>query len=380
MPTIKAILWTYEKRGDGTADVKIYTYPPKTYTSTGIKIKPVDWDKKRGRVKNTHPAAVILNAKIEGLLTEATIRAHNGRVGATPGLLAFLELFLEEIGEGLHDIGASSAKNYRALQSRVGQWCKMRGRQDLPMDDCTAAWHADFSLFLLQYGGCKAPGVGKHTKNLKRVLRTAEDRKLHHQAAYKTFSVSRHNTDKIYLRQEEINRLAALDLSHTPHLERERARFLVSYYLVMRYGDSVRIRPENAYQEGGRWFYRYISEKTTVPVVVPIKQAALGILQKNGWNMGEDTNQEANRHIKQICCLAGITEDAKEGTRTGQKWQFVTTHTARRSAATNMALDGVQIETIAKVGGWEKIGTLKNYLRASGLDVARVAATLDFFQ
>ncbi|MCB0653995.1 MAG: tyrosine-type recombinase/integrase [Saprospiraceae bacterium] len=57
----------------------------------------------------------------------------------------------------------------------------------------------------------------------------------------------------------------------------------------------------------------------------------------------------------------------------GPKWKFVTTHTARRSAATNLALQNVNIKIIADLGGWTDIRTLRSYLRASGLDSALVA-------
>ena len=78
--------------------------------------------------------------------------------------------------------------------------------------------------------------------------------------------------------------------------------------------------------------------------------------------------------------MAGIHTSANEGDRSGPKWKFVTTHTARRSAATHLALQGVNLKIIADLGGWEKIETLRSYLRASGLDSAEVAKDLDFFQ
>lgn len=377
--TIKAILWTYEKRTDGTADVKIYTYPPKKYHTTGIKIKPGDWDKKKGRVKNSNPLAVALNAKITRLIDQHTKKALLGRV-EDQSLVNFLELFLEEIKKGMHPIRVGTAKNYQSTLTRLKQFCKATGIKDVFFSECSMEWHAMFSRWLADFANCNAPGLTKHTKILKRVLRTAQDRDLHDNSDYKRFTVNRTTTSKIYLRTNEIEALQSVDLSGLPHLERERDRFLVSYFLLMRYGDSVKINKENAYQDGGQWFYRYVSEKTTIPVVVPIKPAALKILVANAWNMGEDTNQEANRHIKQVAAMAGINEPTKEGEKKAPKWRFVTTHTARRSAATNMALEGVQIDTIAKLGGWDKIATLKSYLRASGIDVARAAAKLDFFQ
>ena len=65
---------------------------------------------------------------------------------------------------------------------------------------------------------------------------------------------------------------------------------------------------------------------------------------------------------------------------TAAKWTFVRTHTARRSAATNLAMGGATLDFICKLGDWKKLETLKKYLLASGLDVAMVAAEYEFFR
>lgn len=77
--------------------------------------------------------------------------------------------------------------------------------------------------------------------------------------------------------------------------------------------------------------------------------------------------------------MAGINTPAKENGVKGPKCNFVT-HTARRSAATNLAIQGVPLDFIAKAGGWKKLETLKKYLLASGLDVAKVVVEYDFFK
>ena len=78
--------------------------------------------------------------------------------------------------------------------------------------------------------------------------------------------------------------------------------------------------------------------------------------------------------------MAGIDEMVSEGPKRALKWKFVTTHTARRSAATNLYLQGVSLKMIADLGGWGDEGTLRVYLRASGLDTALVAKDLGFFR
>lgn len=104
------------------------------------------------------------------------------------------------------------------------------------------------------------------------------------------------------------------------------------------------------------------------------------ILEKREFNLWGDTNQEANRKLKTIATLAGINTFVQKSERSGPKCLFVTTHTARRSAATNLALQGVNLEIISDLSGWEDVQTLRTYLRASGIESAVVAKDLAFFK
>ncbi len=148
----------------------------------------------------------------------------------------------------------------------------------------------------------------------------------------------------------------------------------------MRWSDSVRIRREWVFKHEERNLVRYSSQKTTTETIIPLKPEAERLLEKYNYNLGKTTNQEANRKLKLIAAMAGITAIDRDGEKEGPKCSFVATHTARRSAATNMYLQNVSLKLIADLGGWSRIETLKLYLRASGLETAIMATDLEFFQ
>ncbi len=63
------VLWTYAPRRDGSCDIKLYIshLGKKKYYSTGLKVKPAQWDDKKGLVRKNHPLATRYNAKINRL-------------------------------------------------------------------------------------------------------------------------------------------------------------------------------------------------------------------------------------------------------------------------------------------------------------------------
>ena len=83
------------------------------------------------------------------------------------------------------------------------------------------------------------------------------------------------------------------------------------------------------------------------------------------------SEQKINKHIKHVCKIAGIngtevivrTEKGREVERTFKKWELITTHTARRSAATNMLMAGMEASDIMMLGGWGSEKAFWRYIR-----------------
>ena len=386
----KNILWGVARQ-DGTRDVKVYVYfqGKVKYYSTGLKVLEEDWNSKSGYVKTVHPLSKVYNAKIKSLrnkieehfLSGGGFEDFQGEENSGKHALAqFLARFVAEGEKGMLGLKEGTLKNYRATLMRLEQYESHIGKK-LFFNDITLAFERDFSSFLEEHGNCKLPGISKHIKNLKRVMGTAQEQKLHRNEAYRQFKVHRSNkSQKIYLTREEVETLEAMDLSHQPPLEIERDRFLLGYYFVQRFSDVSRLKRENIFTREGQAFLHYKSQKTGQEAILPASQKALAILEKYDYQMNFSSIQQANRELKKICALAGINEVVTEGERTLPKSQLVTTHTARRSAATNLYLEGASLKTIADLGGWENSETLRLYLRASGFDSARLAKDLDFFK
>lgn len=388
--TIKLVLRNRPKQ-NGTHAILVYVFhnKRKKYLTTELSVAKDLFDIKRESVKKTHPSHLLYNAKLTQLKREiedfllggGDIEQFN-RGGEKNSFIAFLDDYIGDIKEGLTDIKLSTAKNYSSTLTRIKQYQSHNNLVDIYFDDITIDFYNQFKRFLFA-NGCGSAGFGKHVKIIKTIMRNGQDLGLHSNEAYKSHLFKRprqtKRTGKIYLTEDDIKKIEEVDLSYAEHLEKERDRFIVSYYFLMRFEDSKRISKEDIFEKKGQKYIRYKQQKTEHTCVVPVNPKALVILEKYNYKLDFATNVQANRYIKTICAAAYIDEKATEQGKTAPKWQFVTTHTARRSAATNLSLNNVSIKIIADLGGWKDLDTLRVYLRSSGLDTANVAKDLDFF-
>lgn len=394
--TVKAILWTYEPGKDGKCDIKLYIYHEgkKRHISLGVTVEPKDWDTKAQKVKKTHPLSEVYNALIrknlleieERILTGQGLPQKNGAQGKNPvwTLTSFIEDYITQTLQGAHDHADGTIKNHRSTLKRLQQFETHRG-QPLRFEEIDQSFYTEFLAFVSgRFKLTKTGGFAQHIKNIKKFMSEAKYRGLHNHSGHldRDFKVLKSKERKIYLNEDDVRKLERVDLSATPWLDVERDRWLICYYFILRFQDGQDyVKRANFFQMDGKWFFRYTAQKTNIEATIPVNSKAMAILEKYNWEMPRSNNQVSNRKIKTVAAMAGIDDVASENGAQGPKSCFVCTHTARRSAATNLATQGVPLNFIAKMGGWVQLETLRKYLLASGLDVAKVAAgSYEFFK
>lgn len=325
------------------------------------------------------PLAKKINAALIKMINE-----EKGKlIGANSSLIELIENYIEDCKAGREDLRQGTWKKFITLRNHLRKYADRYELQDISFEDIDLTFYDSFTRHLRE-NGCGRSGVGGQIKVLKKFMHLGLDRGLHENRAFqaKSFKAEKvRPTDKIYLTPDEIEALASLDLNHRPGLARERDRFLVSYYLVLRYSDSILINQGSITYMDGDAFYKNTAVKTGTTSIVPIKPAALEIIRRNNYDLSGDTNQEANRKLKVLAAMAGINQDlSKPGKGFLPKSSLVTTHTARRSAATNLLLSGVPMSEIMQLGGWKYEQTLKQYLLAGGIKLAKLSAKREFFR
>lgn len=112
-------------------------------------------------------------------------------------------------------------------------------------------------------------------------------------------------------------------------------------------------------------------QKSNHWVVIPLRPEAKKILE-NLFRKGVERqrNPEFDRHIKTIAKLAGITQPITHSYKKGNqrivetkpKYEWITSHTCRRSFCTNEFLAGMPAELIMKISGHKSIKDFYRYI------------------
>ncbi|MBD2699846.1 tyrosine-type recombinase/integrase [Spirosoma sp. BT702] len=288
----------------------------------------------------------------------------------------YLERFVEEARAGLR-LNAKSSQysrftlnGYLKLKRLLEDYRKAT-RQSIDYTAFTLEFYHLFKLWLTGKG-LTLNYVGSLLKDLKVMLKQAHADGLHTNTIFqhKDFKKFSEDVDSIYLTEDELTTLYNLNLAATPGIERARDLFLIGCYTGLRFSDFTQLRPENI---NGRILTRR-TLKTSERVSIPLNSKVVAIINKyNGTPPRPISNQRLNDHLKELCKRAGIndrievnrTRGGRNELRTLEKWELVSSHTARRSFATNAYLAKVPVIQIMQITGHRSEKMLLRYIKVS---------------
>ncbi len=383
-----------EANKDGTRTVRAYVFHNgKAHISTPYKVLPVNWDKRKQRIKETHPnvfaynsALVVLRNDIESLclkhpkLPALDIAKLIGK-NSIETLKSFWEKFLIDCANGKYKRSLTTVKKYKEALGSIEKFnLKYNRRSDF--DTINNEWYDSYTGYLRSERKLNETSVGDHIKLIKAVMRMAYDAGISTNIEFqkKYFKVTHQASDSIYLTEEEIGLIEKVDLTNFVHLQAERDRFLLSYYFLLRFGDSLLINETNVFKQNGKMFIKNISEKTNIESILPVNPKALALLKKYNYSLPKISNQKANDKLKEIGEVAEIKTMVTLLGVVRKKYHFITSHTARRSAATHLYLQGLPLKELSHLLGHTKTSQTEEYIRVSKLESAKKAFDLPFFK
>lgn len=308
---------------------------------------------------------------------------------------AFINYYISLCQEGviLNSKGGKlvdgTIRSYIVTQTAIKKYC-VKQKVKLRLDGVTIDFYNDFIKHLNEVthsrGQYKPNVIGKFIKNIKVVLRYAYENgyTTNDDFKRKEFKVYKENVETIYLNEEELTRLYKLELPDNQAQVRD--SFLISCYTGLRYSDIARL--EKKHLNFTQKLITIVTQKTNALVVIPMHPRVEAIFRKyNNQPPTVQCNQSTNRMLKKLCRkaeiinLVSITETAG-GVRkevTYEKCEMVTSHTARRSFATNAYKAGIQSLSIMQMTSHTSESSFLRYIRVSKEENALALQSHSFF-
>lgn len=216
--------------------------------------------------------------------------------------------------------------------------------------------------------GLKLSSAGKTIKQLRIFLKNRMRKKIIPAIDLEDFKILDEESDAIYLTENEVREIYTADLSDSPFLEKYRELLVFGCLTGLRFSDfssikSEDVRAKRLYKKQG---------KSDHWVVVPLREEAYTIFTSQfKRKIPIVTNPDFNYYIKEVGKKAGIAElitfSYKKGNKdiveTKPKYQWITSHTCRRSFCTNEFLASTPVELIMKISGHKSLRDFYKYIR-----------------
>ena len=374
-----------------------YNYQYKRFKySTGEKINPKYWNENNQRAKETKKFREYpeFNARLDkfengintvfrrllndGIQPNNTILKESLNVELSGNivqadkisLLDFIEAFIIESvshkKEGTVKVYKTSFKYLKSFTRKL--------KQPLDFETITVDFYNKYILFLSKTHNLSRNTVGKHIKTLKTFMSEATERGINDNLEFKKgkFKTLREEADTVYLSLDELKKIEKVDFSASPRLAKVKDLFLIGCYTGLRFSDFTQIKPENIVES--KSLIQVRTQKTGQRVSIPLHPVVKRILKKHDNLLPKAyTNQVMNRYIKEIASVAGIKENiettitraGKVEKKTQKKYKLISTHTARRSFATNLYLADVPAISIMKITGHNSEKSFLKYIRVT---------------
>ena len=171
-------------------------------------------------------------------------------------------------------------------------------------------------------------------------------------------------SQQTWLTDSEIEMLLIYEPRNTyEHIVRN--QFCLGALTGARHSDYIKFSRENITEN----MISYVSEKTHIKSEIPLSPAVSRIITENEYMgiVGQKlADSSFNDNIRKICRSCGITERVKlyqaGEFSEGEKWEYISSHTARRSFATNLYLRGADLYSISIMMGHTNTVMTEGYI------------------
>lgn len=232
-------------------------------------------------------------------------------------------------------------------------------------NECQASW-GNLSKIRLQkfvdYMGERISpnSVRQYCAKLKAVLNLYNEEVSLPKDYQRVLSIKQERSTNIWLNDSDLEKL----IDYEPKNENERlvkGQFLIGCFSGCRHSDFSQLSETNI-MDG---MLSYVSQKTKIQATVPLKPIVAKLLKETPKKEVSDVS--FNDILRRICHESGITERVKifkaGKIKECEKYLCISSHSARRSFATNLYLRGADLYSISRMMGHSSVEmTSQNYI------------------
>ena len=347
-------------------------------TKTGLFCDAANWSTKTKRAKSTSEAGKVLNKKLKNLsdylsdaLNDASAKGETlnsdwlknqidkhfdrAQPEAADLLTSAARQYIADLPHKVADngkkVGATPATvaKYKNILKKIEAFEKHTGRT-YHVKNVDSKFRAAFIEYLTSQK-ITSNTIGRYLKFVKTFVLDARKRGVEVSPQIKDFKGYTLKIPKVTLSFDELATLRDMRFT-TDKLTIARDWFLIGCYTGQRVSDLLRMNRKMIKQMQGFEFIELEQVKTQKTVQIPIHAEVNAVLQRYNGNFPplfsakhSSNSVEFNEAIKTVCKQAGLTEPTEGSLRnpksgiyeagTFEKWQLITSHTCRRSFATN---------------------------------------------
>lgn len=359
-------------------------------TKTGLYVKKSDWSDKKGVVKNTVLATnkdeinntlrLLENYLIEKYQSYYISQKHHGKSWLKDYVNNFfgqvdkeelhkvyfvdwVQKFIDECPNNLYKgqpIKKRTIQHYTTTKYKLENYEKYF-KTKLRFQDIGLDFYRNFLFYCQNIEKINNNTIGGYITNIKKWCKIIDidGLPINQQYRHSEFSAISNKTKDVYLTEEEIDVVYNHDFSHSESLDNIRDNFIIGLRTGLRISDFKRLKKINIKDN----FIEIETEKTGQFVIIPVHEQIAEILSKrNGEFPKKVEDQTFNEYVKTVCKEVGFTQmvegakminkkedkdffpDAeiisknKMRKETGiyPKYQLISSHTCRRSFASNL--------------------------------------------
>jgi integrase/recombinase XerD len=275
-------------------------------------------------------------------------------------LVENLSKFIKEL-ELRNEIKTISINKYKQSRNTIKAFVRSKYNvDDILIDKVNYDFINSYDLFLKQEYSLHKNTINKYHSRLRTVLLRAHSEGIIHSQPYSNFKLTTVKSDRLFLSQDDLNKIIQLDLSANKSLEKVKDIFIFSCYTGLRFNDAQVLTTANLTSFKNKPFLKFVQEKTRRIVDIPLLPSAKMIIEKYkneperkvlNLLLPKISNQKLNSYLKVIRDLTGIS-----GT--------LTHHMARHTFATTICLNNhMPIEDLSKLLGHSSLKTTSIYGR-----------------